>query len=520
MQTIQNILGGFISVGTPICLLINLIGVVIGIVFGSLPGLSATMALVLFLPLTYGMKLYPSFALMIGLYIGAMSGSLISAILINIPGQPASIATCWDGAPMAKKGEARKALGIAIFVSFLATMISIAAMMFISPPLARVALKFSSVEYFALGVFSLTLVSGLSGKSLLKGIAACLLGIALSTVGLDSIDITARFTFGLKTLRNGIPLTSVAIGLFAFAELLRSAARPENMIISARLDDKGKKVKGFGFSLAEFTSQIGNFARSSLIGIGIGILPGFGGAVSNIVAYGTAKKASKYPEKFGTGIIDGVVASEASNNASIGGAMVPTLTMGIPGDGVTIILLGAFTMKGLSPGPMLFRTETALVYGIYAAMIIATILMLLVEYYGIKIFVRILNIPLWYILPVVAVFCMVGAYQDRKEMIDIFLCIGGGFLAFIMNKFDYPVAPLTLGYILGPMVENNLRRGMMLTKYSFAKFFTFPIATTIMAVTVLFVVYNIFSGIRTMRKERNSGGTQLGNSDDWKSVTE
>jgi putative tricarboxylic transport membrane protein len=509
METIQNILGGFLSVGAPFCLLVNLIGVIIGIAFGALPGLSATMALVLFLPLTYRMELYPSFALMIGLYIGGMSGSLISAILINIPGQAASIATCWDGAPMAKRGEARKALGIAIVCSFLATMLSIVAMMFISPPLSKVALKFSSVEYFALAVFSLTLISGLSGKNLFKGLAACLLGIGLSTVGLDAIDIAPRFTFGTKTLRNGIPLTSVAIGLFAFAELLRGAFRPEGLVISAKLDDKGKKVRGFGFSLAEAKSQIGNFARSSLIGIGIGILPGFGGAVSNIVAYGAAKKASKHPEKFGTGIIDGLVASESSNNASIGGAMVPLLTMGIPGDQVTVILLGAFAMKGLSAGPMLFRTEVDLVYAIYVAMIIATVLMLVVEYYGIKAFVRVLNIPLWYILPIIIVVCMVGSFQNRKEMMDIYLCVAGGFLALAMRKFDYPIAPLTLGYILGPMVENNLRRGLMLTKYSFAKFFTYPIATSIMAVTVLFIAYNVISGIRAMQKDQGSGKIRL-----------
>lgn len=509
MGTFTDILTGFANVGTPLCLLVNAAGVIIGIIFGMLPGLSATMALVLFLPLTYGMSLYPAFALLIGLYIGGMSGSLISAILINIPGQVCSIATTWDGAPMAKKGESRKALGVAIFFSFLATVFSIVIMMFVAPPLSKIALKFSSVEYFALGVFSLTLVSGLSGDNLAKGLVACFAGMAMGTIGLDPIDITERYTFGIGALKNGIPLTCVCIGFFAFSELLRGAARRKDLIIEAKLEDGRKKTKGFGFSRPEFISQLPNFLRSSLIGVGIGILPGFGGAVSNIVAYGAAKKASKYPEKFGTGIIDGIVASESSNNASIGGAMVPLLTMGIPGDGVTIILLGAFAMKGLEAGPMLFRTETNLVYAIYVAMIIATVMMLFFEFYGIDIFVKIMSIPLSYILPVVAVFCMVGAFQDRSEMLDVWLCVIGGLVAYILGKFDYPITPLTLGYILGSMVEKNLRRGMMLTKYSFRAFFTYPIATAIMAATAVFILYNIVSTVqkkRRVKREREGRG--------------
>ncbi len=499
MNTLNNIVVGFGAMGTPVCLLLNLAGVIIGIVFGALPGLSSTMALVLFLPLTYSLKLYPAFALLLGLYIGSMSGSLISAILINIPGQPASIATTWDGAPMAKKGEAKKALGVAIVFSFLATILSIVVMMFIAPPLSKLALKFSAVEYFALGILSLTLVASLSGDNIFKGLTACLLGMAVGTIGLDPIDISERYTFGIPQLKNGVPLISVAIGLFAFAELLRGASNRRNLIITAKIDNK-KKTRGFGFTIEEFKSQIGNFFRSSAIGVGIGILPGFGGAVSNIVAYGAAKKASKYPEKFGTGIIDGIVASESSNNASIGGAMVPLLTMGIPGDQVTVILLGAFSMKGLEAGPMLFRTEISLVYAIYAAMVIATIFMLFCEFYGIDIFVKILNIPLRYILSVVAVLCMIGAYQNRTEMFDIGLCIACGVLAFVMDVFDYPLAPLTLGYILGSMVETNLRRGMMLTKSSFLGFFRYPIASVIMAMTILFVLWNIVSGIRESRK--------------------
>lgn len=356
MNTLNNIVVGFGAMGTPVCLLLNLAGVIIGIVFVALPGLSSTMALVLFLPLTYSLKLYPAFALLLGLYIGSMSGSLISAILINIPSQPASIATTWDGAPMAKNGEAQKALGVAIVFSFLATILSIVVMMFIAPPLSKLALKFSAVEYFALGILSLTLVASLSGDNIFKGLTACLLGMAIGTIGLDPIDISKRYTFGIPQLKNGVSLISVAIGLFAFAKLLRGASNRRNLIITAKIDNK-KKTRGFGFTIEEFKSQIGNFFRSSAIGVGIGISPGFGGAVSNIVAYGAAKKASKYPEKFGTGIIDGIVASESFNNASIGGAMVPLLTMEIPGDQVTMILLGAFSMKGLEAGLMLFRTE-------------------------------------------------------------------------------------------------------------------------------------------------------------------
>lgn len=500
-QTLMNIATGFLHVGDPFNLLVNLVGVFIGIIFGMMPGLSSTMALILFLPLTYGMELYPSFSLMIGLYIGSMSGSLISAILINIPGQVCSVATTWDGAPMARKGQARKALGVGIFYSFLATCFSIIIMMFIAPPLGQLALKFSAIEYFALGAFSLTLVAGLSGENIFKGLISCFLGMTLSMVGRDAIDIAERYTFGIKELRNGIPLTAFCIGLFAFAEIIRSSARRHNIVFEPAKLEKGKGW-GFGFTMQEFKEQLPNFFRSSLIGVGIGVLPGFGGAVSNILAYNTEKKLSKHPEQFGTGCMAGVVASESSNNASIGGAMVPLLTMGIPGDGVTVILLGAFSMKGLAAGPMLFRTETDLVYGIYAAMVIATFMMLVVEFYGINIFVKLMNLPLSYILPVVAVFCMIGAYQDRNEMLDIWLCVAGGLMAWVMGKFDYPTTPMMLGYILGGTVENNLRRGLMLVQYDMGKFFSYPVANVIMGATVLYILFNLITSLRRRAQKR------------------
>ncbi|MEG1720069.1 MAG: tripartite tricarboxylate transporter permease, partial [Pseudoflavonifractor sp.] len=319
---LELISAGFASIANVQCLLLIFGGVVLGIIFGAIPGLSATMAIALCLPMTYGMAPISGMSLLIGLYIGAISGGLVSAILLHIPGTPSSVATCFDGHPLAARGEAGKALGVGIFASFIGTCMGILALMFIAPTLAQVALKFGSYEYFAVGLFSITMMCALVKGSIVKGLVSGILGLVLAMVGAAPIDGLPRLTFGVHALDGGFDILPVLIGLFAISEVISTAMKKgatEEAVI------QNFKIKGLGFTVKEGISQIWNAIRSGLIGIAIGILPGIGGGTSNILSYTVAKNSDKHPERFGTGVIDGIVASETANNASIGGALIPLM---------------------------------------------------------------------------------------------------------------------------------------------------------------------------------------------------
>ena len=476
------------------------VGVAVGIIFGSIPGLTATMAIALCLPMTFGMDPVVGMCLLCGLYVGGISGGLISAILINIPGTPASVATCFDGYPMAARGEAGKALGIGIFYSFLGGLVSLFVLFFLAPPLARFALKFGPYEYFSVAVFSLTLVAGLAGKSLAKGLATACIGFSAALVGMAPIDSYRRFTMGLTELDSGFDLLPVLIGLFAISEILKEAGNfsgIENMELR-----KFKMVGFMGITWAKFKDQLWNFIRSTAIGVGIGILPGIGGGTSNLLSYMAAKNSSKYPEKFGTGIIDGVIASEAANNASIGGAFVPLLTLGIPGDTVTAMLLGGFMIHGIVPGPLLFQSNGDLVYGIFVALLVANFVMLAMEYYGLRIFVKLLKIPKCYLLPVILALCVVGAFGLNNRVFDVWTILIFGLLGYGLDRFGYPLVPMILGFILGPMVETSLRRGLMISQGSFVPFLTRPISAFLLVAAVLYAVTAIRKNMKTARLER------------------
>ncbi len=478
---------GFSQIFSVKVLLLILMGVVLGIIFGATPGISTSMGIALMLPLTFKMPLIPSIATILGLYVGGTSGGLITAILLNIPGTSSAIATCWDGHPMARRGDAGRALGIGILYSFFGGVISLVALFFMAPMLAKVALKFSSIEYFAISVFSLTLIASVSGKSLPKGITSATLGVIATTFGIAPVDSTYRYTFGFHQLDAGFQLLPVLIGVYAVAEILKVAEKNTPLPTL-----NAYKMHGFGVSPKEFGEQFGNMWRSALIGVGVGILPGIGGGISNIIAYTAAKNQSKHPEEYGTGCVGGIVASETANNAVTGGALIPLLTLGIPGAPATAFLLAALTVQGVIPGPLLFTTHINLVYAILAALLIANLLMVVVEYFGMKGFLQILKVPKHYLFPIVLVMCMVGAFSTNNRIFDVWSILVFALVGYALSKFGFPATPFVLGFILGGLFELNLRRSLIITDGSYWGFFTRPIAAVILLISVAFLAVLLY----------------------------
>ena len=487
----ENMMDGLLYVFTFQNIFLIFIGTVIGIIFGAIPGLSATMAVALCLPITFSMDIIPSMCLIIGLYLGGISGGLISAILLNIPGTPASLATTFDGHPMARNGMGGKALTTGILSSFLGGLFSILLLIFVSPPLAKIAIRFTPYDYFAVIFFSLTMMAGMGEKSIIKGLISGMLGLCFSFVGGAPIDGLPRFTMGIKELSAGFNMLPALIGLFAVPEILNNATKIDHEQNMGRVDGE---IGTMGLSFREIIGQKWNFLRSSIIGAAIGIFPGVGGGVSNIVAYTVAKNNSKNGKKYGTGIIDGIVASETANNASIGGAMVPLLSLGIPGDAVTALLIGALMIQGISPGPMMFKTQGDIVGAIFTALMIANFMMLILMLGGIKVFVKLLKIPKSILLPIIFAICLVGAFGANNRMFDIWTVLIFGVIGFLMQKFEYPQAPALLGFILGPILEENLRRGLMFSSGSLLPFLTKPISATFLVISIVTIVF-------TLRKE-------------------
>ncbi|MDR1106883.1 MAG: tripartite tricarboxylate transporter permease [Treponema sp.] len=493
---LSMMLTGFSLVLTVKCLLLISGGVMLGILFGAIPGITVTMGVALFLPITFVMEPVNGLALLLGLYIGGTSGGLISAILLRIPGTPASVATCFDGHPMAQRGEAGRAISLGIVVSFIGGMLSLVVLILVAPVLAKVTLQFGAFEYFSIALFSLTLISGLSGKSILRGLASGLIGMSLAMVGTAPISAFNRYTFGIFELSSGFSLLPVLVGLFAVSQVITAAFEKTDS------DDSGKitEIKKVKFNIQDLKGQTKNIALSTAIGTGIGILPGLGAAICNILAYSAVKKISKYPEKFGTGIPDGIVASETSNNASTGGAMIPLMTLGIPGDNTTAIILAGFVIHGITPGPLLFINHGNLAYAVFAALIIANVVMLFSEFLFLRGFIKLLRIPRYILLPAVMVFCTIGAYGTNNQIFDVFVMLIFGLLGFALNRVRFPLAPIILGFILGPVIELNLRRGLMRSEGSFLPFITEPVSGVFLLITVFMVGWIIYGNVKKNRK--------------------
>ena len=443
-------------------------GMFCGVVVGAIPGMTGTMAVALALPFTFYMNPITGILLLVGIYKGAIYGGSISAILIKTPGTPAASCTVLDGYPLTQAGKAGKALQMALYASCIADLISNLSLIFFAGIIASFALRFGPPEFFALIVFSLTIIAGVSGKSLLRGLISGFLGLLLATIGLDLVYGTNRFNFGSPDLMAGLNFIPVLIGLFALPEMIRAATGFKD-------EEETSNLGSSNLTWKEFCHSFKSIIRGSLIGVVMGAIPGIGGAPAAFMSYSEAKRTSKNAENFGNGELEGVAASEAGNNGCCGATMIPLLALGVPGDVITAVILGAFMIHGLSPGPLLFEQNIGLVYAVFMGMMLSSVFMLVAGLMSIRIFARIADIPKTLLFPIVMVLCFFGAYAVNSSMFDILVMILMGFLGYFMLRVQLPVAPFLIAFILGPMFEDNLRRSMLLSHGELAILFRSPI---------------------------------------------
>ncbi|WP_085522724.1 tripartite tricarboxylate transporter permease [Tuberibacillus sp. Marseille-P3662] len=489
----ENVLMSLETILNVQTLVILLIGVTVGIIVGSIPGFTITMGVALTLPFSFSMDPINGIALMMGVQVGGSSGGLITASLLGIPGTPSAMATTFDGYPMARNGQPGKALAIGLGASFVGSIIAGIILIFMAPLLAQWATEFGPWELFALMLFGLSAIASLGDGSLIKGLVAGGLGLMFALVGIDPLQGTPRFTFGFTQLQAGFNFLPVLIGLFAFSQLLGDIKKPPK---SYQVDKTTEVSYSFTKTVGDLSRSFVNLIRSSLIGTFVGILPAAGGSIANILSYDVAKKFSKIPHKFGKGIKDGLIASEASNNSSVGGALVPMLAFGIPGDAVTAMMLGALLIHGIQPGPLLMETQPILVYGIFISFFIATIFMLVVQIFGIKVFLKINQIPQHYLIPTILLLCALGSFAINNRVFDIWVLLLFGIIGYWMKSNDFPLPPFVLGVILGPMVETNLRQAIS-TDSNLLLFITRPISGVLIGLAVLSMIYSIYSSVKT-----------------------
>ena len=469
----------------PFNLLMMNVGVAAGIIIGAIPGLTAVMGIALLLPFTFGMDSIPGIYLLLGVYCGGTLGGSITAILINTPGTPAAAATVLDGYMLAQKGRAGDAMKAALIASFIGGILSCLSLIFVAPPLASMALRFGPAELFSLCVFGLTIVAGISGKSLAKGLIMAALGLLLSTVGIDATEGTPRFMFGNISFLGGISPVVLMLGVFALSEILEKCRKSVNQTHSIASFSKAT------IKVTEILVYWKTLLRSSIIGIIIGAVPGTGAAISAFFSYNEAKKASKNPEDFGTGIIEGIIAPETGNNAVTGATLIPLLTLGIPGDIAVAVLFGALTMQGIYPGPELFTSGRFWVNCIMGGLLVINIFMLLQGTFFIKAFANVSRVPFSILIPSVLILCTLGSFAIVNSTFDVFVMIVFGIAGYFLKRFDYPIPPLAIGLVLGELTERNLRRALIISQGQVSTFFTRPISAVVLAIALFSVVYPI-----------------------------
>ena len=489
---------GFSVALTPQNLLAALLGAFLGTIVGALPGLGSSAGIAVLVPISFNYDATTALILMCGVYYGCMYGGTITSVLVNLPGESATVMTCLDGYALAKKGQAGKALGVAQIGSFIAGTLGVVVLMLIAPPLAEFALTFGPPEYFALMVLGLTALAGLGSGSPVKSLLMATFGLLLSMVGTDPVGGAARFTFNNVAFLNGIEFIPVAVGLFAIGELAVTAERTVDL--------------SFGkFSLAsmiptieEWKASAGAWLRGGVLGFWIGLLPGAGATIASFIAYAVEKRVSKHPERFGTGVVEGVAAPEAANNAATAGAMVPLLTLGVPGSGSTAVMLGALMIHGLRPGPLLFQQNPEFVWGLIASMYIGNIALLILNMPLVPLFTSILRLPYAVLVPVIITVSFIGVYGINNSSFDVGVMFVFGVLGYFFKKFEYPVAPLVLALVLGDLLERSLRQSLAMSQNDPSIFFTQPISATLLLIGMLSLISPL---IRDMWDRRRRGAS-------------
>ena len=482
MDTLLSLLHGFSVALQPMNLFYCFTGVFMGTLIGVLPGIGPTATIALLLPATFKMDPVSSIIMLSGICYGAMYGGSTTSILLNIPGEASSVVTCLDGYQMARKGRAGAALGISAFGSFIAGTFSIIGLIFLAPTLANFALKFGPPENFTLMLMGMMVVTYLARKSMLKALVMMGVGIFIGCVGLDPMTSGPRFTFGLSSLYDGVGLAPVIMGLFGIAEVL------DNVGVLVKADVFGGKIKGIFPNREDWKKSAMPIARGTLLGFFLGILPGVGNIVPQFISYVIEKKLSRHPEKFGTGMIEAVASPEACNNAAVGGTFIPLLSLGIPSNAMTAMLLGALMIYGVTPGPLLIKNTPDLFWGVVASMYVGNVLLLILNLPLIPIWVRLLRIPYSYLFSFIILFCLIGAYSLNNNISDVIIAWFFGLLGYFLKKFEYEPAPMILAFVLGPMMEVALRRSLTLSDGSFMIFFQRPISAVFMLISIAVLV--------------------------------
>jgi len=478
LDALQYWIQGFSVALQPTNLLYAFIGCVLGTLIGVLPGLGPAAGTAILIPVTFSLDPIGALIMLAAIYYGAMYGGTITSVLVNVPGEAASVITCLDGYQMAKQGRAGPALGIAAIGSFIGGTFATLALMVVSLPLANFALRFGPPEVFALLVVGLSLVTGLSGRSLLAALIMTAFGLILAMIGMDPVRGAPRFTFGIPPLYDGIGFIPVVMGLFGVGEIFLSMEAPVLEIIKTKLNDLWPKREELGIS----AKAIG---RGTVIGFFLGLIPGIGAIIPTFLAYVVEKKVSKHPEKFGTGVIEGVASPETANNSYANGAMVPLLTLGIPGSPTLAVIMGAFIIHGLTPGPFLFKERPDVVWGLIASLYLGNVILLILNLPLVGLWAKLLEIKYQYLYPGILLFCILGAYSLNQSVFDVGVMVGFGVLGYIFRKLDWPLAPTVLALILGPMMERALRTSLEMSGGDLSILVTRPIPAVLLIIAVI-----------------------------------
>jgi putative tricarboxylic transport membrane protein len=479
----NSALMGFQLAFQPINFLFCFTGVFIGTLVGVLPGLGPVAAMSLLLPVTFNVAPVSAIIVLSGIYYGAMYGGSTTSILVNIPGEAASVITCLDGYQMARHGRAGPALGIAAFGSFIAGTLSIVGLMFIGPFLAAGALRFGPPEYFAIMILGMTVLTFLASGPMWKALLMAAFGLFLSTIGMDNVSGIARLSFNIEELLDGIGLVPVVMGLFGVSEVMLNVESSMDRSIFAT------KIKNLLPNLKDWKASLGPIIRGTLLGFFLGILPGAGAVISSFASYAVEKKISKHPEKFGTGVIEGVAGPESANNAATGGAFIPLLSLGIPSNAVTALLLGALIIHGIQPGPLLIKEHPDIFWGTVASMYLGNILLLVLNLPLIGLWVKVLKVPYPVLFPLILLFCLIGAYSLNNSITDVTIMNIFGLIGYFFRKFRYEAAPLVLALVLGPMMENSLRQSLLLSDGNPLIFLNRPISSVILIIAFLLLAF-------------------------------